>query len=327
MRTLFYPALFLAPALGCAAAPPQPAQAAPAFKLPVQDKAKSVAETVYNTWRVSMQRGNESSWRSSTSTARQTKIRNMIVSQKQAFPGDLFRKQPPPPALENFRFVGALAGAQGQTMACTYLGSLQLGDGAPAPNAYVLQLVCERGSWKLDQANFFRLDKLPKVLKRLEAKDLSVLQEQDGFRPYESVPAAPAACKAPELIGKVFVDCPGRSVDLRINGISTHSFADERRADVISGGLRRGQNNISYHITPVAGQPHPSFAIGIFVMPETPGNRPVCVFDHILDAEDKAEGGSFTFSIDNAAIGSMNPKYTGPKPEPLHAVPLKPKKP
>lgn len=66
-------------------------------------------------------------------------------------------------------------------------------------------------------------------------------------------------------------------------------------------------------------------AIGLFVMPETEGNRPVCVFDHILDAEDEANGGNFTFSVTNEQIASMNPQYKGSQPQPMHAVPLKPK--
>jgi membrane protein insertase Oxa1/YidC/SpoIIIJ len=74
------------------------------------------------------------------------------------------------------------------------------------------------------------------------------------------------------------------------------------------------------------GMARPSMAIGIFVAPETPGNMPVCVFDHILDETDKAEGGSFTFSIKNEHIASMNPKFSGEKPAPYHAVPLKEKK-
>ena len=48
-------------------------------------------------------------------------------------------------------------------------------------------------------------------------------------------------------------------------------------------------------------------AIGLFVAPETPGNTGVCVFDHILDAADTANGGSFTFSafLTGALLNSL----------------------
>ncbi len=298
--------------------------AAPAsFGTPDQQKARETADMVYNTWRLSMIRGNEQAWRSVTSAARQVKVRNLIVSQRGSFPRDFFNHQQEPPRLENFRYVGAITACNGRTMAATYVGKLQLGDGKAAENAFVLELVHESGKWKLDQTRFFNLSQLPVVRERLHARDLSVLREQDGFQPYPAIPRPPAACRAPELIGKIFVDCPGRDIRMTINGISEHDFTDERRADVISGGLKRGQNTITYTITTNEGQAHPAMAIGIFVMPETPGNHPVCVFDHILDAQDSAEGGSITFTISNGHIASMNPKFEGKAPEPHHAVPLK----
>ncbi len=302
----------------------QPADPA-SFGTPDQQRAKETADTVYNTWRLGMIRGNEQAWRSSTTASRQVKVRNLIISQRGEFPRDFFNHQPEPPKLENFRYVGALTACNGRSMAATYVGKLQLGDGKAEENAFVLELVHENGAWKLDQTRFFNLSQLPVVRERLHARDLSVLREQDGFQPYTSLPRTPAACRAPELIGKVFVDCPGRNIRMSINGISEHEFGDERRADVISGGLRRGQNTISYSIRTDEGKPHPAMAIGIFVMPETPGNKPVCVFDHILDAQDAAEGGSITFTIENGHIASMNPKFTGQAPQPHHAVPLRQK--
>ncbi len=344
MRAIF----FAAPLLLAAAAPMAQAQATPAaieaamkqraaqqqqaqpaasasFAVPNQKKAKETADTVYNTWRLSMIRGNEQGWRSATSSSRQVKVRNLIVSQRGEFPRDFFKQQQEPPRLENFRYVGALTGCNGRTMAATYLGKLQLGDGKAEESAFVLEFVFEQGKWKLDQTRFFNLSKLPEVRKRLQAQDISILREQDGFQPYSAIPSPPAACRAPELIGKVFVDCPGRDIHMTINGISVHEFGDERRADIISGGLKRGQNTISYTITPQAGQAPAAMAIGLFVMPETPGNHPVCVFDHILDAQDTAEGSSITFTISNGHIASMNPKFTGEAPQPHHAVPLRQK--
>ncbi len=295
------------------------------FATPDQEQARKTTEMVYNTWRLSMIRGSEPSWRSSTSAARQVKVRNLIVSQRGSFPRDFFSKLQEPPKLENFIYVGSIVGCNGRTMASTYVGKLQLGNGKAKENAYVLEFVFENGKWKLDQSRFFDLTQLPDVRKRLHSRDLSVLKEQDGFQPYTSIPKPPPACKEPELIGKIFVDCPGRAIDMTINGVSLHEFDDERRADVISGGLKRGRNTISYTIRDREGLKRPGMGIGIFVMPETPGNTPVCVFDHLLDASDNASGGTFTFSIENAHIASMNPKFTGQKPTPYHAVPLKAK--
>lgn len=295
------------------------------FGVPDQQVARATAERVYSTWRLGMTRGDENAWRSATTRSRQMKVRNLIVSQKGDFPDDFFRNQPEPPRLDKFRYIGCITGCQNRTLAVTYLGKVQLGDDKANDSAFVLLFVFEDGKWKFDQSRMFNLARLPKVKERLLKGDLAVLQEQDGFHPYDAAPTVPAACYAPQLIGKVFVDVPGRAIDMKINGISVHQFEDERRADVISGGLRRGKNTISYTITTNDKQEHPTMAIGLFVMPETPGNHPVCVFDHILDATDTAKGGEFSFTISNEHIVSMNPSFTGNAPQPFHAVPLRKK--
>ncbi len=333
MRTKFYPILALAcwtagtfaQEQGQATSTP-PESAAQGIIMPNQQKAREVAETVYNTWRLSVQRGDSSGWAASTTASRRMKVHNLIISERGEFPRDFFRSAQSAPMLENFRYVGALGGCGGKTLAVTYIGKMKLGDAAAKENAFVLEFVQEGGKWKLDQTRFFDLSKLPAVLKRLQARDLSVLKEQDGFYPYPAVPAVPPACGKPELIGKLFVDAPGRAIDLRINGLSIHEFDNERRADTVSGGLKRGQNTITYTIRDSAYEKEkPSMAIGVFVMPETPGNKPVCVFDHILGEGDAAQGGTFNFTITPEQIASMNPQSKTPAPQPFHAVPLKQK--
>ncbi len=294
---------------------------------PDQNKARELVEVVYNTWRVSVQRSDESAWRSSTTTSRQVKVRNLILSERGEFPRDFFRSAQGVPPLENFRYVGALGSAGGRTLAATYIGRMQLGNGSAHQNAFVVELVQEGGKWKLDQTRFFDLSKLPAVLKRLENRDLTVLREQDGFHPYRAVPAVPPVCPKPELLGKVFVDCPGRAIDMNINGVSLHDFDNERRADTISGGLKRGKNTITYTIKDSAFSPDkPGMAIGLFVMPEQQGNQPVCVFDHIIEASDTARSGSFTFDIPAEALEAMKP-HSKTSYSPFHAEPLKTKEP
>ncbi|MBE6415082.1 MAG: hypothetical protein E7032_00945 [Akkermansiaceae bacterium] len=320
MRAIFLMCFLLFAALVPLSAAPQAG-----FSKPDQKVARDIVETVYSTWRIGMMRANENAWRSATSKSRQMKVRNLIVSQRGEFPHDFFRNQPEPPSLEKFQYIGTIASGNKQSLAATYVGNVQLGDAKASENAFVLLFVLEDGKWKFDQSRMFNLSRLPKVKERLHKGDLSVLMEQDGFHPYAEAPAVPAACGRPQLIGKVFVDAPGRSIEMKINGISVHAFSDERRADVISGGLRRGKNTISYTITTHEKLAHPAMAIGLFVMPETPGNHPVCVFDHILDASDTAKGGEFTFEISKESIASMNPRFTGTPPQPFHAVPLKKK--
>lgn len=295
-----------------------------AIMMPHQENAQALGERIYNTWRLGMMRSDKTTWSKVTAKSRQNKVRNLIISQRGDFDRDFARmSQQQMPQLENFRFVGALAACQGKTLALTYVGRVQLQESKPEPCAFILRFVQEGVDWKFDQSSFISLQALPETLKRLEAKDVKVLQEQDGFHPYYSIPKTPALCGTPQLIGKVFVDCPGREVEMHINGISAHEFYNERRADVISGGLRRGNNTISYSFKDVAGEEKSSLGIGLFVMPETEGNQPVVVFEYILDAEDMALDGSFNFVISNEAIRAMNPAEAEKKPAPFRPVPLK----
>lgn len=291
---------------------------------PSQDAARQLVERVYNTWRLSMMRGSESAWRGCTSRSRQAKVQNLIVSERGNFNRDFFRmSKNAPPSLETFRYIGALAGCNKRSLAVCYLGRIKMPDGKVAPQALVIHLIAEGKAWKYDQSSYFNLSNLPKVVKRLERKELKVLKEQDGFHPYEKLPLVPRICGAPQLIGKVFVDCPGRVIELKINGISPHEFYNERRADIISGGLRQGINSISYAFKNITGEERPSMAIGLFIMPEHEGLQPAVVFEYILDAKDSAQGGEFKFHISSDTLASMNPKNK--KVAPFRPVALKSK--
>ena len=299
--------------------------------VPNQEQARDIAETVYNTWRQSMINSNLAAWQSATAQSRQVKVRNMIVSQKREFPRSLFAQEATPPALVSLRYVGALTGANGYTLACTYIGKADLGiGGKPANTALVLLFVHENGKWKYDQLRFFNLSHLPQVAERLRKKDIAVLKEQDGFHPYEKLPATPPPCPAPQYIAKVFVDAPGRVVDMTINGISHHNFEDVRLAEIVSGGLRRGNNTISYTIRDIAkpaeGAKTPPLAIGLFIMPETEGNVPGRCFEYIVGEGDPTVSGNYSFTVSDDTIRAMNPKNSkGVQPAPFRPVPLKQK--
>lgn len=316
--------------LPCTAQQPAPQQASehPTLRTPNQEQARNEAETVYSTWRQSMINHNYAAWTESTSESRQVKVRNLAVSEKREFPRSLFEQKEAMPPLSKLKYVGALGGPRGDTLAATYYGPVDMGRGIHASDgALVLLFVYERGKWKYDQSRFFDLAHLPQVKARLARGDASVLREQDGFHPYATPPATPPLCRTPQLIGKVFVDAPDRKVTMTVNGTSQHVFENCRMAEVISGGLVRGRNTISYTVTPLNGKKQGSpMAIGLFVMPETVGNTPATCFEHICDEQDIPHGGTYTFTVTDDMIRAMNPKANVPRPAPFRPVPLKPKK-
>lgn len=307
---------------------PQQAAARPSLRVPDREQARNEAETVYSTWRQSMINHNYAAWTESTSESRQVKVRNLAISEKREFPRTLFDQKEAMPPLSKLKYIGALGGPHGDTLAATYYGSVDMGRGIrSADGALVLLFVYERGKWKYDQSRFFDLSHLPQVKARLARGDASVLQEQDGFHPYATPPATPPLCRAPQLIGKVFVDAPDRKITMTVNGTSQHVFENCRMAEVISGGLKRGRNTISYTIEPIKGKTTGvPMAIGLFVMPETVGNTPATCFEHICDEKDTPHGGTYTFTVTEDMIRAMNPKAQVPRPAPFRPVPLKPKK-
>lgn len=273
-----------------------------------QLKLKNDLETVYNTWRQSMIRHSFEEWQKTTSAYRQMKVRNLAVSEKRPFPASLFQSQMSPASLMSLKYVGAVV--KGPTATATYFGKIDWNIGGnPTENALVIHFTHERGAWKFDQAHFFNLANLPAVKERLRAGDASILHEQDGFQPSGAIPPIDKACPLPRYIAKVFVDCPGRRVDATVNDISSHTFENISRADVVSGGVRDGLNTISIRVRPVEGSKDkgPMF-VGVYIMPETEGNIPGKPFTFTL-AEDKQDGldQSFTFNVTPDVIRLMNP--------------------
>lgn len=272
-----------------------------------QDTLKQDLETVYNTWRQSMLRSNYEGWQANTSTYRKVRVRNLAVSEKKPFPKSLFREDMAPPSIMPLRYIGSVV--KGPTAAATYFGKIDWGiGGEPSENAYVLLFTKERGQWKYDQARFFNLSHLPDVRKRLRNGDATVLNEQDGFQPEGKIPPVPPICPAPQYISKIYVDCPGRSVDVVVNNVSPHHFEDMRYAEIISGGTHAGANTISLQFKDMPDRKKGHLDIRIFIMPETPGNVPGKAFEYILKEGEEPANEMRTFIITQDTIKKMSEK-------------------
>lgn len=272
-----------------------------------QESIKQDLETVYNTWRQSMLRGNYEGWLANTSAHRKARVRNLAVSEKKQFPKSLFKEDMAPPSIMPLRYIGSVI--KGPTAAATYFGKIDWGiGGAPSENAYVLLFTKEGGQWKYDQARFFNLAHLPKVRDALRNGDRSILNEQDGFQPEGKIPAVPPLCPAPQYISKIYVDCPGRSVDIVVNNISAHHFEDMRYAEIISGGTHDGTNTINLQFQDMPDRKKGPLDIRIFIMPETPGNVPGKAFEYILPEDQNPVSGPTTFTITPDVIRKMSEK-------------------
>lgn len=251
-----------------------------------------------------MLRANYEGWQENTSAYRKVKVRNLAVSEKKPFPKSLFREDMAPPSIMPLRYIGTVV--KGPTAAATYFGKIDWGiGGEPSENAYVLLFTKERGQWKYDQARFFNLTHLPEVRKRLRNNDSSVLNEEDGFQPEGKIPPIPPVCPAPQYISKIYVDCPGRSVDTVVNNVSSHHFEDMRYAEIISGGTHAGANTVTLQFKDIPDRKKGHMDIRIFIMPETPGNVPGKAFEYILAEGEEPKNETRTFIITQDIIGKM----------------------
>ncbi|HVJ45980.1 MAG TPA: hypothetical protein VM511_06295, partial [Luteolibacter sp.] len=208
-----------------------------------QDPLKPALETTYNAWRQAILKRDASQWERTTATHRRAEVRNRIVSEKRAFPAGVFDIPAAPPALEGLKFLEA--NQNGATAKASYFGKIdfQVG-GAPSDNLLVLSFIREGNVWLYDRADYVNLEGLPAVRKELGAGDLSYLKETPEAQPSGIVPPTPVAAQMAKTVAKVYVFCPGREVQVQINKISRHRFANAKEAEIVVGGAKDGPNEV-----------------------------------------------------------------------------------
>lgn len=262
---------------------------------------KSDLETVYNTWRQSMVRADLTSWKQMTASFRQAHAINLATSEKKPFPDSMFNQPYSPPTLGGMTFVGIMA--KNSTVAVTYVGKPDWGTTKSAgEDALVLLFVREANGWKYDQFRYFNLAELPEVRKRLVARDRQVLVEQDGFQPTGVIPPVEKLCARPKYVGKIFVDCQGREVVAKVNGISTHEFSDKRGAETIIGGLHDGANKIEVAIKDCPNIEKGRIIVEVFLMPESDEQNPVKLCSYVVNKGDALSPTPKEFVIDQEKL-------------------------
>lgn len=233
-------------------------------------------------------------------------VRNRIISEKMPFPGSVFDLPAPPPSLQGLKFLDAKQ--NGATAKSSYFGKVDFGvGGAPSDNLLVLSFVRGAGGWLYDRADFVNLAALPAVRAELAAGDLSYLKETPEAQPSGQVPVTPIAAKPAKYIAKVYVFCPGREVNVQVNKISRHRFANAKEAEVVIGGAVDGANEVQFSVKPLEGGTGKEvMTIRIYLMPEASGVMPVKIFEYqIAEAEAPKPFGSQVFTVDAATAARL----------------------
>lgn len=271
------------------------------------DLGGDLAKT-YTAWREALIKKDAAAWQRVTAEHRRVEVRNRIVSEKRAFPAGVFELPAPPPALTGLKFLQAKQ--NGATAKSAYFGKIDFGvGGEPTENLLVLSFVRGAGGWLYDRADFVNLTALPEVRTEIASGDLSYLEGVPEAQPSGVVPPVPIVANPATTIAKVYVFCPGREVQVQVNKISRHRFANAKEAEIVIGGARPGLNEVQYSIRKLeGGTGAEALTIRVYLLSEVQGVKPIKAFEYQV-----AENGVFEpFGTSNFVLdAAMAAKLAG----------------
>ncbi len=274
-----------------------------------QDTLRPALEKTYAIWRDAMLKKDVRTWQLATARYRQVEIQNRLGSEKRAFPAGIFELPAPPPSLQGLKFLEAKE--KGSTAKASYFGKVDFGvEGAPTDNLIVLSFIQEGAAWRYDRADFVNLAILPEVRKELAAGNLNYLEETPEARPSGVVPPVPMVAPVAKYIAKVYVFCPGREVQVQVNKISIHKFANAKEAEVVIGGAIDGPNEVQFAVKKLeGGTGKEAMTIRVYLMSEVQGVLPVKAFEYQVQPDGLLQPtGTKFFNVDAAMVAKLKGK-------------------
>jgi hypothetical protein len=271
-----------------------------------QEDLRPTLETTYSAWREAMIRRDASAWQRVTAEHRRVEVHNRIVSEKKPFPATVFELPAPPPSLQGLKFLEAKQ--NGATAKASYFGKIDFTvGGEPTENLLVLSFVKGGGGWLYDRADFVNLEALTSVRKELAAGNLKYLKDTPEAQPSGEVPPTPIAAQPAKHVAKVYVFCPGREVQVQINKISRHRFANAKEAEIVIGGAVDGSNEVQYSVKKLSGGTGKEvMTIRVYLLSEVAGTMPIKAFEYQIDAGGAIKPfGTGTFNLDAATASKL----------------------
>lgn len=274
-----------------------------------QEDLRANLEKTYGIWRSALINKDAATWQRVTAEHRRVEVKNRIISEKRAFPTTLFDLPAPPPALDGLKFLEAKQ--NGPTAKSAYFGKVDFGvGGEPTDNLLVLSFVRSVGGWLYDKADFVNLTALPEVRNELAAGDLSYLRGVPEAQPSGVVPLTPIAANPAKTIAKVYVFSPGREVQVQVNKISRHRFANAKESEIVIGGANPGSNEVQYSIRKLeGGTGEEALTIRVYLMSEVTGIKPIKAFEYLVPEKATFEPyGTGNFNLDAATAAKLSGK-------------------
>lgn len=274
-----------------------------------QDALQTQLEGVYAKWRDSMVRKDASAWQSATAVHRQLEVRNMLYSERRAFPASVFDVPAAPPKLEGLKALQVLQ--SGRTAKAVYFGKIDFGvGGEPTDNILLLSFVQENTGWKYESADFVNLSALKDVRAELAGGDLSYVKSNPDFKPTGEVPPMPIPVGMAKYIAKVYVFCPGRAVKVQVNKVSHHRFVNAQEAEVVIGGAKDGPNEVQFAINSIeGGTGKEAMTIRVYLAPMVPGAKPLKAFEYqAQEGQEVKPSGTLYFQVTPEMIRQLSVK-------------------
>jgi hypothetical protein len=284
------------------------ASSAVAFaQAPTPETARSLV-SVYGVWRTAIMRKDVSAWQRSTAPHRQGEIRNRLVSEKRAYPAGIFDLPAPPPSLENLKMIHL--SQKGATAKAAFFGKVNFGvGGEPTDNVLVLSFV-NAGGWKYDRADFVNLTALTDVRKELAEGNMKYVSETPEFQADGVVPKTPLPVPNAKYIAKVYVFCPGREINVQVNKLSRHRFANAKEAEIVLGGALDGVNSVTFTSKALPGSTgKEALSIRVYLMSEIEGTKPIKAYEYQVPEGGAVKAlGKGTFEVDPATAAKLVPQ-------------------
>lgn len=272
-----------------------------------QENPRAALESTYNTWRDAMVRKDAAAWQKVTAEHRRMEVKNRILSEKRRFPAAVFELPAPPPAISGLKFLEAKQ--NGATAKASYFGKIDFAvGGKPTDNLLVLSFVRGGSGWLYDRADYVNLAALPEVRKELAAGDLKYLKETPEAQPSGVVPPTPIEARPAKYIAKVYVFCPGREVQVQVNKISRHRFANAKEAEIIVGGALDGPNEIQFSTKKLeGGTGTEAMTIRVYLMSEVQGVQPIKAFEYqVTEGLVPKPFGTDSFVVNAAMVAKLS---------------------
>lgn len=253
------------------------------IQVSAQDALRTQLESSYDTWRTSLIQKNSRNWQQATAPHRVAEVRNRIISEGKPFPATVFSLPAPPPALGNLKFLEA--SVNGRTAKAAYFGKVDFGvGGSPTDNLLVLSFIRGATTWLYDRADYVNLTALPEVRKELARGDLQYLKGVPEAKPSGIVPPVPIQVNPATTLAKVYVFCPGREVQVQVNKVSRHRFANAKEAEIVIGGARPGSNEVQFTIRKLeGGLGTEALVIRVYLLSRVAGQKPIKAFEYLVN--------------------------------------------